>query len=171
MFLFPGRRRIRNCKASDVTGENDGLGPDVLFPGKDGNGGIKDRKRAEMNIRPHHFLCVQNYAGHSYDKNFTEHMDGIVSALLHETDIVIQEGCDDICAACPNNIDGICASAEKVDRMDGEVLEALGFGYGNKKKWNEIRQSAIDRIFTTRLFDKICHVCQWYGICEHITER
>ena len=81
-----------------------------------------------MELRPHHLLCIQKFTGHGYDADFTQHMNYIVSELRRdpETQITIVQGCDDLCKACPNNINGVCSSLEKVAGMDSSVLDICG---------------------------------------------
>ena len=59
-----------------------------------------------LKIRPHHLMCMQMYTGHGYDCKFVLHMNEVVSKL---DEIIIQEGCDEICTHCPNK-KGQCVS-------------------------------------------------------------
>ena len=118
-----------------------------------------------MNIRPHHILCIQNYIGYGYNEEFTGHMDRITDDLVRGGDVVMQEGCDDICTACPHNKGGICTSCDKVDRMDREVLTACDLKYGDRLNWNEAANLAKEKILETEEFLRICGKCQWYDTC------
>ena len=119
-----------------------------------------------MNIRPHHILCVQNYVGYGYNEDFTSHMDRITKELVQNPQIIIQEGCDDICNACPHNIDNTCHSLDKVRRMDSLVNKACDIDYNEIYNWNDLEDRARKRIFDTKAFDDICNTCQWYDICK-----
>ena len=119
-----------------------------------------------MNIRPHHLLCVQNYIGYGYNEEFRLHMDEITKNLAEDPEVVIHEGCDDICTACPHKRDGVCTSIDKVDRMDSKALSACNLKYGDKRKWKNLAVLAKAKVFETDKFYEICHDCQWYDICQ-----
>ena len=119
-----------------------------------------------MNIRPHHLLCVQNYIGYGYNEEFRLHMDDTTKKLAKDPEVVIHEGCDDICTACPYDKDGTCTSLDKVDRMDSKVLLTCGLEYGDKRKWKDLTSLARKEIFDTDRFHEICGKCQWFDICQ-----
>lgn len=118
-----------------------------------------------INIRPHHLMCIQNYIGYGYSEEFTAHMDEICKELKENPDIVIHKGCDDICTACPYNSEGSCASLEKVDRMDGGVLDICGLNYDDVISWNEAATLVRDKIFNAGRLNEICCDCQWLETC------
>ncbi|SDB13574.1 hypothetical protein SAMN02910298_00708 [Pseudobutyrivibrio sp. YE44] len=120
-----------------------------------------------MNLRPHHLLCIQKYTGHGYDENFTNHMDNTVDSLAEGCSVTLIEGCDDLCIACPNNIDGNCNSLDKVKQMDEAVLGACGLSYGMSSEWSKLANLARGKIFETSEFDKICYYCEWFELCNN----
>ena len=142
-----------------------------------------------INIRPHHLLCIQNYIGYGYSEEFTAHMDEICEELKGDPKIVIHKGCDDVCTACPNNsinqhnsngaedpksadgTEGACTSLDKVDRMDGMVLDISGLGYGDVISWNEATALVRERIFGAGRFNEICRDCQWFETCSREESR
>ena len=89
-----------------------------------------------MNLRPHHFLCIQKFTGHGYDTNFTNHMTGVIQQLKKGQQVTIQEGCDHLCAACPHKIDHQCVSFDKVKKLDEGVLSICGFSYEQEGEWS-----------------------------------
>ena len=93
-------------------------------------------------------------------------MDDITKKLDEDPDIVIHEGCDDICTACPHNKVGTCTSLDKVNRMDCKVLSACDLKYGDKRKWKDLTSLAKKEIFDTDRFHEICGKCQWFDICQ-----
>lgn len=121
-----------------------------------------------MNLRPHHLLCIQKFTGHGYDEAFTEHMTDIVSKLKNDpiTEITVTNGCDDLCKVCPNNINGVCTSLQKVDFMDSSVLGVCEIKYGDTAPWNYLAKTAYERIFETDEFNKICSSCEWFELCK-----
>lgn len=122
----------------------------------------------EMNLRPHHILCIQKFSGHGYNAAFTAHMTSIVSKLTDRpmTQITITRGCDDICEMCPNNISGVCTSLEKAALMDSTVLSICHFAYRENVPWTELADKTRERIFETDEFNKICSCCQWFELCR-----
>ena len=121
-----------------------------------------------MNLRPHHALCIQKFTGHGYSEAFTRHMTRLVTELkAHpESMITITCGCDTPCAVCPNNIDGVCTSLEKVAGMDAGVLEVCGLAYNESIPWGDLARLARERIFETENFYEICASCQWFDLCK-----
>ena len=122
-----------------------------------------------MHLRPHHLLCIQKFTGHGYNENFTAHMAAVVSTLRKnpESLITLTRGCDDLCRKCPNNINGICTSLEKVALMDGSVLSVCNFSYGEKLTWEKAAKEARERIFETEEFSGVCAGCEWFELCKN----
>lgn len=112
----------------------------------------------EMNLRPHHLLCIQKFTGYGYSADFTEHMKSIVSELNNnpQIPITVTQGCDDLCKMCPNKISGECTSLEKVASMDSAVLSICDLAYGEKVLWTKAAGKACSRIFGTEEFNNIC---------------
>ena len=122
-----------------------------------------------MNLRPHHILCIQKFAGHGYDAMFTEHMKSVVSKLRNaqETGIVITQGCDELCSMCPHNTGDVCTSLEKVERMDSSVLEICNLAYEERVPWATLAYRGRKRIFEADEFNRICGSCQWFELCKN----
>lgn len=127
-----------------------------------------ERRIIEMNIRPHHLLCIQKFTGHGYNAAFTAQMASIVSELADKpvTQITVTQGCDDLCKMCPNNISNACISWEKVALMDSAVLSICNLTYGKSVPWIECANKARKRIFQMDEFIKICACYQWFEICR-----
>ena len=124
--------------------------------------------RSAIRLRPHHLLCVQKYTGNGYDARFTAYMNALVERLKSEPDAVLTltEGEDDLCAVCPNRVDGICVSSEKVTRMDRGVLNACKFSYGQPGSFSAFRERAKAAVFGTDQFESICLDCEWFPLCK-----
>ena len=60
---------------------------------------------SRMTLRPHHALCAQFFVGKGYSAQFVEHMKRVLSELDRGADVTLTDGCDAICAGCPNNRD------------------------------------------------------------------
>lgn len=77
-------------------------------------------------LRPHHGLCTAFFCGHGYSDVFTRNMREKLR-LFGQTDpwIMLTDGADCLCAACPHNLPGHCEDAEKVHAYDQAVLAHL----------------------------------------------
>ena len=78
-----------------------------------------------IRLRPHHGLCIRHFTGKGYSPAFVENMARVIAGLraAPETDIELTAGADVLCASCPHNQSGWCASAPKPDRYDRAVLQ------------------------------------------------
>ncbi|MBQ1901377.1 MAG: DUF1284 domain-containing protein [Lachnospiraceae bacterium] len=119
-----------------------------------------------MKLRPHHLLCIQKYTGHGYDETFTKHMDQLVESLMNNPEIELQEGCDDLCVACPNNQGGCCNAYDKVKELDDGVLWVLALDYKNRGSWEDFSNFSRKNILENQTFDRICHKCEWFDLCK-----
>lgn len=119
-------------------------------------------------LRPHHLLCIQGYTGHGYSENFIKNMNKITNALEDKSLIRIIHGCDNICAACPNNLrNGNCVFQDKVSYLDACALKILNIKYNNIYYYSNTVK-AIKQALTVETFQKTCSKCKWfpYGYCE-----
>ena len=121
-----------------------------------------------MKLRPHHLLCIQLFTGHGYDEAFTAYMTKTVSLLRSDpqTEILLQCGCDDLCAVCPHNRSGVCTEQEKTNRLDAAVLHECGLHDGQSAKWQMLSAAAREQILQTDRFAAVCGDCQWYALCR-----
>ncbi len=132
------------------------------------------RKRDEgddMQIRPHHILCIGNYVGKGYSEKFTANMDGICERLKNGEPFILTKGKDDVCAACPFLEDGVCKTVEKTDRYDESVCAALGLKYGEKYVYDELERKAEERIYGSRGLSFICGDCEWHDLCDNVRKN
>lgn len=91
-------------------------------------------------------MCIPRFIGEGYSKEFCKNMQKIKSQIAAENYELVDE-CDDLCAFCPNNINGICKDNNKVSQYDIKVRETLEKG--------------------GKPFPKdICTDCRWYYICS-----
>ena len=121
-----------------------------------------------LRLRPHHLLCIQKFAGHGYDENFTRYMASLVEALQAEpeTPVILVAGADDLCARCPHQASGVCDAREKVDAIDGAVLSLCGFSCGERAAWSELSRAARERVLAAPAFARVCADCEWFGLCR-----
>ena len=71
-----------------------------------------------------------------------------------------------LCKMCPNHVNEVCTSLEKVAFMDNAVLRICGIAYGDNVPWAKAAGKARSRIFETEEFHNICACCQWYDLCR-----
>ena len=123
-------------------------------------------------LRPHHLLCIQHYVGRGYDEVFTRHMNQVTESLRQhpEQQIQIEEGCDELCRACPNREGDSCNSPDKVSRMDTAVRTLCHLQTGDISTWKELKDLAKTNILLSGAFDEVCGDCNWYELCKSVRQ-
>lgn len=96
-----------------------------------------------LRLRAHHLNCIPRFNGKGYSEEFCKNMKSIKNRFLNGEAYEIVKGTDDVCAFCPNLIDGACRDYEKVSRYD-RLTDEFGI--------NDI--------------SKICSDCEWYNLCK-----
>lgn len=119
-----------------------------------------------LNLRPHHALCIRNFCGKGYDSEFTKNMAKITDflAAFPDTMITLISGADSICIACPNNICECCRD-EKVTCYDNKMLSFCSLEIGNVLSWKTLCEIVDEKILTPKKLNKICIECCWSDIC------
>lgn len=117
-------------------------------------------------LRPHHGLCTAFFCGHGYSDAFTRNMREKLR-LFGQTDpwIMLTDGADCLCAACPHNLPGHCEDSEKVHAYDQAVLAHLGLQTGTVLRWEAFCRLVDTRILAAGKLAAICGDCMWYAIC------
>jgi hypothetical protein len=119
-----------------------------------------------LNIRAHHFLCMQGFQGYGYSDDFVAHMSKIVNYIRENLDCKINliNSCDEICRACTNKKNQQCSNKE-VDNMDDIVLSKLEL----KKEYIISAEDAFNlvnkKLKTIEDVKDICGDCRWTGKC------
>jgi len=120
-------------------------------------------------LRAHHLLCLQGFRGLGYSPAFVENMAAVHRQLFseQETLVLLTNGADVICAACPHLDErGACARGAPETRDDA-VLQALGVQAERRDTW----RAWLDRL-AARLdeatFERVCAGCAWLdlGYCR-----
>ncbi len=95
-------------------------------------------------------------------------MDDLLSRLNGDKDlnITLTLSADSVCGSCPNNINGICNTAEKVAGYDRAVLEKCGFREGQMIPYGEFISTVKSSILDKNLREEICGDCSWNEICK-----
>ncbi len=132
-----------------------------------------------MRLRFHHLLCILGFRGLGYDEKFIKGMERVVQKIKDNPNLEIEliKGCDNICAACPFNIEGLCENEaiggeEKVRGRDSEVAGRLNLKAEDILTIKEIMDLLKKKIKPGDL-SVICKDCPWLkmGYCEEGLKR
>ena len=106
-----------------------------------------------MRLRAHHLLCILGFRGLGYDEKFIKKMESVIQRIKEQPDLGIEiiKECDDICAACPFNVEGFCRNEvvegeETVRGKDQVVVERLELKERKKYNLKEILNSIKKKI-------------------------
>lgn len=116
-------------------------------------------------LRPHHGMCLRYFSGKGYSETFTAQMAQIQKALTPEALVELVSGTDAVCAACPNNQNGVCRTQEQVDRYDREVLNRCGLHAGQRLSYGSFSGLVEARILAPGLRPAVCGDCEWSDLC------
>ncbi len=119
-----------------------------------------------IELRPHHLLCIKNFIGEGYSKEFVDNMSSVIRKLEDNPEklIRIKVDLDDICSKCPENRITFCNSQEKVSMLDKKAMESLNIHHGDEISWSDIK-AKVSKVITPEKFQQICSSCSWYYIC------
>lgn len=126
-----------------------------------------------MRLRPHHGLCIGFFEGKGYSEAFVVNMKEIIKYLNEHPDdaFYLESKMDRICFACPNNIDQVCLTAEKVARYDSKCLELCQLKPGDHLTWKQYRTLLEKNVLQKNRLYEICGDCGWYPICEKAAQK
>ena len=125
---------------------------------------------SELHLRPHHLLCLQTFVGRGYSEEFVEHMTLVKKQLTTNprTPITLVCGADDLCAHCPNCVEGQCTS-EKPRTFDRLVNEKLNSVYDTKRqvKFESFGNYSSQQCFpiNEKTLIECCPECEWLELC------
>ena len=128
---------------------------------------MNEQNETNMPLRPHHALCAQFFTGHGYSEAFTEHMRRTLGALNDGASVTLVNGCDCICAGCPNNRNGVCETDEKVNVIDCRTLDAAGLAFGDTLPWRDLCALAEEKIIAPGALPSVCGDCEWIDLCKN----
>lgn len=118
------------------------------------------------NIRPHHLVCIEFFVGNGYSDEFTSNMRNVIRTLALDPILTSTAKADGVCAKCPNMIDGVCKTCDKVDRYDREVLKAIEVADGETAKYTELQKKVREKIIYSGKRESICGDCEWSELCK-----
>ncbi|MCH5267214.1 MAG: DUF1284 domain-containing protein [Lachnospiraceae bacterium] len=124
-------------------------------------------KEYTYKIRPHHGLCLGYFRGKGYNDAFTKNMANIKIILEENPLICITAQTDAICEKCPNNIDGICTTEEKVVEYDRQVLQRCHISDGEILHYHDFNELVQKNILQCNQRKEICPDCQWNSLCTN----
>ena len=123
-------------------------------------------------LRPHHVLCAHFFVGKGYSEGFVEHMRQTLEALDRPGAAVTLIGaCDELCAECPNNRNGVCETDGKVRAIDRRAAEAMELQFGDTLPWEALYALAGHRILEAGKLREVCGDCEWVGLCGTMTNK
>ena len=111
-------------------------------------------------------MCLAYFIGEGYSGGFTAHMGRVLAALKPDTPVWLAASVDAVCAACPNNVGGMCHKPELVAGYDRSVLELCGLGEGYILSFGDFTALVQERVLDPGMRREICGDCQWDGICS-----
>lgn len=117
-------------------------------------------------IRAHHGMCFSFFQGKGYSGAFVENMGKMKERLSQGAQVTLLAETDDVCASCPNNLEGACAFQEKVARYDVAVLALCGLQAGQEIRWEDFAALVRERILAPGRREEICGDCQWSKLCK-----
>lgn len=120
-----------------------------------------------INLRAHHGMCLFFFQGKGYSDDFTKNMAEMKEILSANPLIRLVAAADDICLACPNNHQGVCSSAGKVNVYDTAVLKFCGLSVGCELPFLEFQEIVREKILETHKRPHICGDCQWNDLCHY----
>lgn len=117
-------------------------------------------------IRAHHGMCFSFFQGKGYSGEFINNMQEMKEKLAQNPEVLLLCETDDVCARCPNNQQGICASMEKADAYDRQVLTFCRLKPGTRIRWQAFEKLVRENILECGRRETICGDCEWSGLCK-----
>lgn len=120
-----------------------------------------------LKIRAHHLLCMQGFQGYGYSSDFVKNLANIVNIIRGnlDTEVLIVDSCDDICAACSKNNNDICDNFCEIDFMDKNVLNKLEIESGSLMKAKNAFDIVNLKLNSLDSVKDICGECSWAQKC------
>lgn len=122
-------------------------------------------------LRPHHGMCLAFFVGYGYSDSFSAHMSALLDSLTPDTLIQLTVDTDAVCSACPNNLDGVCKTAQLVADYDRAVLSLCGLQDGQIIAFGRFAELVQTCVLSPDLRPTICGGCHWDGICGKQVSR
>ncbi|MED9965538.1 MAG: DUF1284 domain-containing protein [Blautia sp.] len=130
-----------------------------------------ESRNRRIPLRPHHGMCLAYFKGKGYSDSFSAHMAEMLGIFEKGAEIILQVQTDEICSACPNNREKLCADFGKVEKYDRAVLSLCGFEEGQEMTFDAFVKAVENRVLSAGKRVQICGDCQWNTICENQESR
>lgn len=117
-------------------------------------------------------MCFSFFQGKGYSGAFTENMQAMKEKLEQDPEVILLCGTDDVCACCPNNLNGKCTEngtgqpSGKAEYYDRQVLTRCGLKEGTRIHWKEFTASVDAHILSPGKREEICGECEWSRLCH-----
>ena len=123
----------------------------------------------DIQLRPHHFLCILGFRGKGYSPAFVEQFWKIVRSLTNDRQIEIEvvDQTDTICQPCPHRRESLCEKEASIRTLDRAHQHALEWEEKERITWEGALARIQDKL-TLSSFHQICQNCSWkeLGYCE-----
>ena len=116
-------------------------------------------------------MCLAFFIGNGYSTGFTAHMQEMLELFQKGAMVQLVLKTDEICSACPNNCEGFCEAAEKVNRYDAAVLDVCSLEKMQKLPFETFVHTVQKKIIENGKREEICGDCQWNRICQKQPSR
>ena len=110
----------------------------------------------------------REYLNKVYDileNNEFQNMKNIIHRLKNEQFIIVNRN-DNICSSCPNLINELCKTFDKVNRFDQKTMELLKLDYQTPYSYIELIEKIKNIVNDEQLFNLVCLDCEWGNICH-----
>ncbi len=121
-----------------------------------------------LKLRAHHLLCLRFFEGYGYNDDFSNNVRCIIDRINDDGSlrILLMTGCDDICRACPHNIDDLCRYAKSVSEKDASVAELLGLPSEGDMPAKDLMALAAEKVRGLSDIRDVCGECSMSSICN-----
>lgn len=113
-------------------------------------------------------VCLHFFTGEGYSREFIDNLRCLLQRAAGDEDILVVEGADDVCRACPYLSENLCFhepdAERKIRRLDESAMHFLDIKPSEKVKWQDLRlkvQSA-----PSQWFSAFCDGCDWETLCQ-----
>ena len=123
-----------------------------------------------LKLRLHHLMCCYTFTGVGYDNGFSANMRHITALLYGEepAELTLVQECDDICAACPHKVNGMCDTEESIQKRDAEVAVYFGKEAGQTTENRVLVQELLPRWKRLKRIDEVCRTCAFTELCNRV---
>jgi uncharacterized protein YdeI (YjbR/CyaY-like superfamily) len=118
-------------------------------------------------MRPHHGLCFQFFAGKGYSEAFVANMAKTIAWLENHPDetLILESKPDIICHDCPHKRGNRCLTQKKVAGIDRRTLDLCRLENGCQTTWNAYKNIVLDHIILAGRLLEACGDCEWFPSC------